>query len=183
MEQFHSSDIRNFAIVGHGASGKTSLVEAFLKLGGEINRLGTIEDGSTVSDYHPAEKARKISIHSTPLHMECANKKFNIIDTPGYSDFIAKYGSSPDDRKVVIAHDKNGNNIQVSLDGEETVLQIFKTISESHMGELSLFRIYSGNVKIGMDYYNSNRNMNERFGQMFLLNGKIKTQAQHFWDS
>ena len=79
MEQFHSSDIRNFAIVGHGASGKTSLVEAFLKLGGEINRLGTIEDGSTVSDYHPAEKAREISIHSTPLHMEWANKKFNII--------------------------------------------------------------------------------------------------------
>ena len=47
MEQFHSSDIRNFAIVGHGASGKTSLAEAILMLGGEINRLGTIEDGST----------------------------------------------------------------------------------------------------------------------------------------
>ena len=79
MEQFHSSDIRNFAIVGHGASGKTSLAEAILMLGGAINRLGTIEDGSTVSDYHPAEKARKISIHSTPLHIEWENKKFNII--------------------------------------------------------------------------------------------------------
>ena len=53
MEQFHSSDIRNFAIVGHGASGKTSLAEAILMLGGAINRLGIIEDGSTVSDYHP----------------------------------------------------------------------------------------------------------------------------------
>ena len=59
MEQFHSSDIRNFAIVGHGASGKTSLAEAILMLGGAINRLGTIEDGSTVSDYHPAEKLGK----------------------------------------------------------------------------------------------------------------------------
>ena len=60
-------------------------------------------------------------------------------------------------------------------------MQIFKTISESHMGELSLFRIYSGSVKTGIDYYNSNRNMNERFGQMFLLNGKIKTQAQQLF--
>ena len=90
MKQFSSSDIRNFAIVGHGGSGKTSLAEALLKLGGEINRLGTIEDGSTTSDYHPGEKSRKISIHSTPLHMEWMDKKFNLIDTPGYSDFIGE---------------------------------------------------------------------------------------------
>ena len=88
MKQFSSSDIRNFAIVGHGGSGKTSLAEALLKLGGEINRLGTVEDGSTTSDYHPGEKSRQISIHSTPLHMEWMDKKFNMIDTPGYSDFI-----------------------------------------------------------------------------------------------
>ena len=110
MEQFHSSDIRNFAIVGHGASGKTSLAEAILMLGGAINRLGTIEDGSTVSDYHPAEKARKISIHSTPLHIEWENKKFNIIDTPGYSDFIGEaLGSlSVVDSAVITIHASNG---------------------------------------------------------------------------
>ena len=114
MEQFHSSDIRNFAIVGHGASGKTSLAEAILMLGGAINRLGTIEDGSTVSDYHPAEKARKISIHSTPLHIEWENKKFNIIDTPGYSDFIGEaLGSlSVVDSAVITIHASNG--IEVS---------------------------------------------------------------------
>ena len=67
MKQFLASDIRNFAIVGHGASGKTCLAEAMLKIGGEINRLGTIEDGSTTSDYHPGEKSRQISIHSTPV--------------------------------------------------------------------------------------------------------------------
>jgi len=64
MKQYQSSDIRNFSIVGHGDSGKTCLAEAMLKLGGEINRLGTIEDGSTTSDYHPGEKARQISIHA-----------------------------------------------------------------------------------------------------------------------
>ncbi|HIN03041.1 MAG TPA: elongation factor G [Candidatus Marinimicrobia bacterium] len=360
MKQYQSSDIRNFAIVGHGAAGKTCLAEAMLKLGGETNRLGKIEDGSTISDYHPGEKARQISIHATPLHMEWMEKKFNMIDTPGYSDFIgeatgslsvvdlavitihavngvevgtetmwnqatelgipkilvingfdrehtrfdgilaqakkrfgnnvfpmqipvnagpsynrnvdvlrtklityqtdgsgkmtegelpeelqdqvkglheelieyvaesddsllekffeqgglseeemrggihqaiqdqsfiplfctsatsnigvarvcdfiSKYGSSPDDRKTVTAHDESGNNVEISLDGLNTVLQIFKTVAESHVGELSLFRVYSGSVRTGKDYYNSDRNTNERFGQMFILNGKNRT--------
>jgi len=362
MKQYQSGDIRNFAIVGHGASGKTCFAEAMLKLGGEINRLGSIEDGSTTSDYHPGEKSRQISIHATPLHMEWMDKKFNMIDTPGYSDFIgealgslgvvdmavitmhavngvevgtesmwaqatklgipkmlvingldrehtrfdeilaqarrrfgnnvfpmqlpvnagpgynqnvdvlrnelityetdgsgkmteselpdelkskvhdlhqelieyvaesddsllekffeegnlteeemrsgiheaiqnqtfiplfctsatsnigvdrvcdfiSKYGSSPDDRKTVVAHDESGNDVDVSLDGSDTVVQIFKTMSESHVGELSLFRVYSGTVKTGKDYYNSDRKTNERFGQLFILNGKDRTQV------
>ena len=362
MKQFQSSDIRNFAIVGHGTSGKTCLAEAMLKLGGETNRLGTIEDGSTTSDYHPGEKSRQISIHATPLHMEWMDKKFNLIDTPGYSDFIgeaigslsvvdlavitihavngvevgtetmwnhatklgipkmlvvngidrehtkfdtilaqvrsrfgnnvfpmqlpvnegpgynqnvdvlrtklisyqadgsgqmtegelpdelqekvkglheelieyvaesddtllekffdedglseedmrngihraiqdqtfiplfctsatsnvgvarvcdfiSKYGSSPDDRKTITAYDQQGNDVDVSLNGSDTVLQIFKIMAESHVGELSLFRVYSGKVKTGQDYYNSDRNTNERFGQMFILNGKNRTQV------
>ena len=362
MKQYQSSDIRNFAIVGHGSSGKTCLAEAMLKLGGKINRLGTIETGSTTSDYHPGEKERQISIHATPLHMEWDEKKFNMIDAPGYSDFIgesagalavvdmavvvvhamngvevgtemmwanatnlgiskmlvvngfdrehtsfetilaearsrfgnnvfpmqlpvncgpgynqnvdvlrkelityqadgsgkmseselpedlqerveelhqelieyvaesddtllekffdqgnlteeemrsgihraiqdqtfiplfcisattnvgvtrvcdfiSKYGSSPDDRKTVKAHDEQGNDVEISLDGSDTVLQIFKTISESHVGELSLFRVYSGSVKPGNDLYNSDRKTSERFGQMFVLNGKNRTQV------
>ena len=362
MKQYQSSDIRNFAIVGHGSSGKTCLAEAMLKLGGKINRLGTIETGSTTSDYHPGEKERQISIHATPLHMEWDEKKFNMIDAPGYSDFIgesagalavvdmavvvmhamngvevgtemmwanatnlgiskmlvvngfdrehtsfetilaearsrfgnnvfpmqlpvnygpgynqnvdvlrkelityhtdgsgkmseselpedlqerveelhqelieyvaesddtllekffdqgnlteeemrsgihraiqdqtfiplfcisattnvgvtrvcdfiSKYGSSPDDRKTVKAHDEQGNDVEISLDGSDTVLQIFKTVSESHVGELSLFRVYSGSVKPGDDLYNSDRKTSERFGQMFVLNGKNRTQV------
>ena len=360
MKQFHASDIRNCAIVGHGASGKTSLSEAMLRLSGVINRLGTVEQGTTTSDYHPGEKSRQISIHSTPLHMEWMDKKFNFIDTPGYSDFIgealgamsvvdsaiitmhslngievgtetmwsqasklgipkilvvngldrentkfdtilnearerfgnqvfpmqlpvnegpgynqnidvlrtelityqldgsgkitesklpselvdkvkglheelieyvaesddtllekffdkgslteeemrngihhaiqnqvfipmfctssttnvgvsrlcdfiSKYGSSPVDRKTIDAIDEHKSKVNVSLDGEETVLQIFKTMSEAHVGELSLFRVYSGKVKTGQDYYNSNRDSSERFGQLFILNGKDRT--------
>ena len=68
MEQFHSSDIRNFAIVGHGASGKTSLAEVILMLGGVINRLGTIEDESIVSNYHPAEELEQKVIQNRIDH-------------------------------------------------------------------------------------------------------------------
>jgi len=92
-------------------------------------------------------------------------------------DFISKYGSSPDDRKTITAHDQQGNDVDVSLDGSDMVLQIFKTMAESHVGELSLFRVYSGKVKTGQDYHNSDRNTNERFGQMFILNGKNRTQV------
>ncbi len=60
MKEYASGDIRNFALVGHGASGKTMLAESMLVCAGEINRLGTIEAGSTVSDYHPEEKERQI---------------------------------------------------------------------------------------------------------------------------
>jgi elongation factor G len=362
MKQYEARDLRNLAVVGHGASGKTSLVEAMLVLGKEINRMGSIASGSTVSDYHPGEKERQISIHSTPLHMEWGQKKFNIIDAPGYSDFIgesisslavvdlaavvihavngievgtesmwssatdlgipkvlvvngfdrehtkfeeilnqakerigkkvfpmqlpvnvgpgfnqivdvlrrelityktdgsgeysedelpenliadvdalhgeliehvaesddsllekffdqgnlseeemrggihdaiqnqvfvplfcvsaennigvarlcdfiAKYGASPDDRKTVKAINSNEDEIVVSLDGEDTVIQVFKTMAESHVGELSLFRVYSGTVSTGVDLFNTNRNSSERMGQLFILNGKNRTQV------
>ena len=364
MKQYDTGDLRNLAVVGHGASGKTTLVEAMLVLGKEINRMGTIETGTTVSDYHPGEKERQISIHSTPLHMEWDQKKFNIIDAPGYSDFIgesisslavvdmavvtihavngievgtetmwstatelgipkvlvvngldrehtkfddilkqakerfgrnvfpmqlpvnsgpgfnqnidvlrrelityktdgsgdysegdlpenlvsevdvlhselieyvaesddsllekyfeqgnlseeemrggihhaiqnqvfiplfcvsaeqnigvvrlcdfiAKYGASPDDRKTVKAINSKEDEIEVSLDGKDTVIQIFKTMAESHIGELSLFRVYSGSVKTGGDLFNTNRNSSERMGQLFILNGKNRTQIDH----
>ena len=90
-------------------------------------------------------------------------------------DFISKYGSSPVDRKTIQAADEHESKVNVSLDGEEPVLQIFKTMSEAHVGELSLFRVYSGKVKTGQDYYNSNRDSSERFGQLFILNGKDRT--------
>ena len=83
-------DIRNFAVVGHAAAGKTMLSEAMLACSGYIGRLGSIANGSTVSDYHESEKQRKISVHATLLHTEWKGKKFNIIDTPGYLDFSSE---------------------------------------------------------------------------------------------
>ena len=361
MKEYASGDIRNFALVGHGASGKTMLSESMLVCAGEANRLGSIEAGSTVSDYHPEEKERQISIHSSPLHLEWEGKKFNFIDAPGYMDFIgeaisslavadisvvvihavngvevgteqvidyssnfgipkilvingldrehtkfdtilaqckkrfgnkvfpmqlpvnagpgfnqivdvlrrelityktdgsgtyteetlpeeweakvnqlheelieyvaesddsllekffeegglseeemrggihqavqdqsfiplfctaaennigvarlmdfmSKYGSSPLDREKVKAGIPNSDEeIEVRLDGSNPVVFVFKTISEAHVGELSFFRVYSGTVSTGMDLYNASQGKSERFGQMFVLNGKNRS--------
>ena len=363
MKNYAAKDIRNFAIVGHGGSGKTTLSEAMLSRSGKINRIGSIESGTTVSDYHHDEHQRQISIHSSPLHLEWDDIKFNLIDTPGYldfigeaisslavvdaavivvhavngievgteqvwnyasnyklpkiivvngldrehtqfdqilqqaksnfgsnvfplqlpvnagpgfnqvvdvlrselitystdgsgkyseeelpeewqekikglheelieyvaesddtllekffeegglseeemreglhraiqnqvfipvfctaatenigvarlMDFISKYGSSPVDRATVQAENVNSEEtIDVALDGSAPVVHVFKTISEAHVGELSFFRVYSGSVSTGMDLQNTTRGNSERFGQMFLMNGKDRTSV------
>ena len=359
MKTYQPADIRNFAIVGHASSGKTMLSEAMLACGGVISRMGRIADGSTVSDYHVSEKNRQISVSASLLHTEWAGKKFNIIDTPGYldfiseglgalrvgdfalvvihaqhglgvgtervwdyatsygipkmivvnavdkenfdfdavvkqaqerfgrhvfplsfpvnpgpgfnrvldvlrkeivtyatdysgkykeepatgeweakagelhnqliehiaesddelmnkffekgslteeefragihaavqkesliplfctsaennigvarlMDFIAKYGSSPVDRRKVKAFNTNDAEVEVALDDPEPVLYIFKTMSEAHFGELSFFRIYAGSVSTGTDLFNSDRKINERIGQIYVLNGQIR---------
>ncbi len=359
MKTYQPADLRNFAIVGHASSGKTMLAEAMLMCGGVINRMGRIADGSTVSDYHVSEKNRKISVSASLLHTEWMGKKFNIIDTPGYLDFIseglgalrvgdfalvvihaqhglgvgtdrvwnyatgyglpkmivvnaldkenvdfdavlkaaqehfgrhvfpvnvpinagpgfnkvldvlrneivtyatdgsgkyteepatgeweakvkelhgqliehiaesddtlmekffekgnlseeefragihaavqkelfiplfaasaennigvarfmdfvAKYGSSPVDRKNVKAVDANGNETEVSLDSSETAVYVFKTMSEAHFGELSFFRVYSGSISTGKDLFNSDRKVSERIGQIYQLNGQTR---------
>ena len=84
------ADIRNFAIVGHASSGKTMLSEAMLRCAGVISRLGRIAEGTTVSDYHVSEKQRQISVSATLLHADWQGRKLNIIDTPGYLDFISE---------------------------------------------------------------------------------------------
>ena len=90
MKEYLSADLRTFAIVGHASSGKTMLSEAMLACDGAINRMGNVANGSTVSDYHADEQKRKISIHACLLTAEWLDKKLNIIDTPGYLDFISE---------------------------------------------------------------------------------------------
>jgi len=90
MKAYEPADIRNFAIVGHATGGKTMLSEAMLVCSGVVHRLGSIAQGTTVSDYHASEQQRHISVHASLLHTEWQGKKFNIIDTPGYLDFISE---------------------------------------------------------------------------------------------
>jgi elongation factor G len=353
MPTFSPADLRNFAIVGHASSGKTMLAEAILACSGAIGRMGRIADGSTVSDYHPSEKQRQISTQTSLLHTAWMGRKLNILDTPGYLDFIsealgalrvadfavvvvnaqhgigvgtervwryasdfgipkiivvnamdkqnasfeaaladarahygprvfplnvpinpgpgfnrvldvlrsdvvtyeptgrgkfreepasgewkervaalhkelveliaesddtllskffdagglsedefrsgihaavqrqhfiplfcvsaetdigvarlldfiAKYGSSPVDREKASAEDGS----VVALNGPETVAQVFKTMAEEHFGDLSFFRVYSGSVTSGTELLNANRNVSERIGQIYVLNGQ-----------
>lgn len=363
MKTYQAADIRNFAVVGHATCGKTLLCEAMLATSGEISRMGSVANGTTVSDYHPGERLHQISIHATPLHLEWLGRKFNMIDTPGYMDFIsealvalqvgdfalvvvhavhgpalgtdtvwryatkygvpkilvvngcdrenfdpeamlarlraqygsrvfpmtwpvnpgpgfnqeldvmrseivtyatdgsgkyteaaaegpwrervtqlhrelieytaeaddalmerffekgslteeelragehaalqkqafvplfftsaetnvgvarlmdfiAKYGSSPIDRMKITAHDVEGAEVEVALTGEDPVLYVFKTTHEDQFGDLSLFRVYSGSVHVNMDLLNVDRKVNERLGQIYSLNGKVRTAVE-----
>ena len=90
MKNYSPAEIRNFALVGHASCGKTLLSEAMLRCAGVISRLGSIADGTTVSDYHVSEKQRQISVSATLMHADWAGKKFNLVDTPGYLDFISE---------------------------------------------------------------------------------------------
>ncbi|MBN1256887.1 MAG: elongation factor G [Planctomycetes bacterium] len=88
MAKYESKDLRNIALCGQLGAGKTILAEAMLLKAGLIPRLGSIADGTTMSDFDPEEKSRQYSVNSTLLHCSYAKKEFNIIDTPGGIDFF-----------------------------------------------------------------------------------------------
>jgi len=88
LKQYTADKIRNVAIVGHGGSGKTMLVEHLLYTAGGTDRLGTVDAGNSQSDYDPLEIRRKISVSATVLPIEWHDHKINLIDVPGYPDFI-----------------------------------------------------------------------------------------------
>jgi elongation factor G len=88
MAKYQVADIRNIALVGHGASGKTSLADALLFKAKAVDRRGSVDDGTSVSDYDDEEKARHFSIDTSILHLEHQGKRINLLDAPGYPDFI-----------------------------------------------------------------------------------------------
>jgi elongation factor G len=90
MKEYTTEFLRNVALVSHGGAGKTMLAEAFLHVTGATTRLGKVEDGTTVSDYDDEEHRRKISIYSSIIPIEHRDHKINIIDAPGYTDFVGE---------------------------------------------------------------------------------------------
>jgi elongation factor G len=364
VKDYELKRIRNFAVVGHATSGKTTLCEAMLATTGAIKRIGTIEGRTTTSDYHEDEREHGNSIHATLLRMEWLETELNVIDTPGFPDFvgealcaikvvdfalividavegigfgtermwqaatdlgipkflvingtdrerssvenvvsqvrsafgdnvlpmtlpldegvgcssfldamrsevivykddtsgkfdeaipeeadkkrvdelhrqlveyvaesddallekyfengglsedelrerlhaavqtqvfvplfcvaaksnvgiarlvdfIAKFGSSPIDRKVVTCETPDGEPIDVDVEGSEPVIFIFKTLVEEHVGALSYFRAYSGELKTGTNLENTVRGGSERIGQILLPNGKNRESTDH----
>ncbi len=94
MKDYKVDKIRNVALLGHGGSGKTTLSEAVLNVLGQTQRMGRVEDGNTVSDFDKEEIARGFSIGASVLPVEWNKSKYNILDTPGYFDFVGDVFSS-----------------------------------------------------------------------------------------
>jgi len=90
MKVYTTEEIRNVVIVGHTSVGKTTLTEASLFVSGATTRMGSVEDGNTVSDYDEDEHRRKFSLNLSLIPVEWAGKKINLIDTPGYTDFVSE---------------------------------------------------------------------------------------------
>ncbi len=94
MKEYTTEFLRNIALVSHGGAGKTMLAESFLHATGATTRLGKVEDGTTASDYDDEEHRRKISIYSSVIPIEHRDYKINIIDAPGYTDFVGEIVSA-----------------------------------------------------------------------------------------
>ncbi|BBB49211.1 elongation factor G [Pelolinea submarina] len=90
MKEYSSKNIRNVALVSHSGSGKTVLTEAFLHFTGATTRMGKIEEGNTISDFDEEEVRRTISLYSTVIPVEYKDTKINLLDTPGYTDFVGE---------------------------------------------------------------------------------------------
>src|ERR1043165_9587014 len=90
MKEYTTEFLRNIALISHGGAGKTMLAEAFLHATGATTRLGKVEDGTTISDYDEEENRRKISIYSSVISVEHKDHKINVLDAPGYNDFVGE---------------------------------------------------------------------------------------------
>src|SRR5438046_1869550 len=250
MRVYKTPEIRNVAVVGHGASGKTSLVDALAFVAGTSKRHGAVKDGTALTDYTPDEIERKYSINLALAVAEWMDTKLNLIDTPGYLDFTGEalagvyaadgavvvvsatggvevgtekvwdycegrgiprlsfvslremahgelfplfcgaaeltYGTrallskmvelfpAPDERPPVEAQ-KWGSAERIILraeDGGPFVAQVFKTMSEPHVGDVTYFRVYSGAVRDGQDVYNAPRSAVEKLNHLCVNVGK-----------
>ena len=90
MKVYRTDEIRNVVLLGHGGSGKTSLAEAMLYVSGAVSRMGKISESNTTSDFDKEEQKRGFSISTSLIPIEWEKAKINILDTPGYFDFVGE---------------------------------------------------------------------------------------------
>ena len=110
MKVYRTDEIRNVVLLGHGGSGKTRLAEAMAYVSGATNRMGKITDGNTISDFDKEEQKREFSISTTLIPIEWEKAKINILDTPGYFDFVGEVEEavSAADAAVIVVSGKAG---------------------------------------------------------------------------
>ena len=110
MNVYTTEKIRNMVLLGHGGSGKTSLVESMAYLAGITTRMGKVDDGNTISDFGKEEQKRKISIYTSVIPIEWEGVKINVLDTPGYLDFTGEVEQaiSAADAAIIVVSGKAG---------------------------------------------------------------------------
>ena len=113
MDVYRTERIRNVVILGHGGAGKTSLVEAMAYLSGITSRLGKVADGNTISDFDKEEIKRKFSISTTMVPVLWDKMKINVLDTPGFFDFVGEVeeAAAAADAAVIVVSGKDGVQI------------------------------------------------------------------------
>ena len=110
MKVYNTDKIRNVVLLGHGGAGKTSLLEAMAYLSGITTRLGNVADGNTLSDYDKEEQNRKFSISTSVAPVIRGDVKINILDAPGYFDFVgeAEEAAAAADAAIIVINGKSG---------------------------------------------------------------------------
>jgi elongation factor G len=160
MKDYRTEQLRNAVLLGHGSSGKTSLAEAMLYTSGAINRMGEVEKGTTVADHDEEERRRHISLNLTPVPVEWEGHKINVLDTPGYTDFVGEVKSATRVADVALI-------VVGAVSGVEVGTELVWTFAD----ELDMPRIVLIN-KINRENVDLDRTMealDEAFGHNFVL--------------
>jgi elongation factor G len=173
VKEFQTGHIRNIGFGGHGGSGKTMLLEALLFNLKEINRMGSVEQGSTVSDYNEDERSRQISINTSLAHGFWKDYKINFIDTPGYSDFFGEVSGAVRviDSAFILVSASSGVEV-----GTEQVWELAK----KH--KLSRFLVINKMDRENLDYDKIYNELVESFGHQVAL-AQIPVESGPNFDS
>jgi elongation factor G len=117
MKVYRAEQIRNVALISHVGTGKTSLIDTALYDSGAVTRQGKVDEGTSVADYEPEELKRRLSLHAKVLPVEWKNHKINLIDTPGYPDFVGevKAGLRVADAALVVVTAEKGVEVGTEL--------------------------------------------------------------------
>ncbi|MFC2024997.1 elongation factor G [Chloroflexota bacterium] len=155
MEQYGLESIRNLVLLSHNGAGKTSLSEAILFTAGAINRLGKVDDGTTTSDFDPAEAKHKISINLTMLPCQWKGTKINFLDTPGYSDFVGEV-------KAAVRVSEGAIVVVCAASGVEVGTEQVWTYSEE--ANLARFIFVNKMDRENADFYRTVEELQAKFG-------------------
>lgn len=160
MAKFSAENIRNIAFCGHGGSGKTTLADTILCTTGTVNKNASVDDGSSICDFDDEEKAHKYSIEASIVHFDHAGKRFNIVDNPGYPDFIgATIGAfgGVDTAAIVI-------NAQAGI--EVNTRRVFAEAKKAGLGRLIIINKMDGD---NIDFESLIANIQDVFGSEAVL--------------